>query len=193
MILEEVSKYHNEWVKICKTLVGDIAEDMVQDMYLLLIHRGVTLELIRYEDTINKFYIYRMLRNICIDYLRKRKTHVELNFDIPDNSDNEKEEALDRLYAKVGKHSEGFDPYDRILFELYMYSGLSFRSISNGTNKKAKKISNVKEYKDAAIEIGSGLSVTSMFHTIKQCKKDLHNELEEDFVDFYNGDFEFIK
>jgi len=193
MILEEVSKYHKEWVNICRTFVGSLAEDIVQDMYLLLIHRNVTIELIKYEDTINKYYIYRMLRNLCIDHLRKRKIHMELDFDIIDTSNNEEEKALDRLYAKVDKYSEGFEWYDKILFEMYMYSGLSFRAISNGTDKKAKKISATKEYKDAATKLGSGLSVTSMFHTIKACKLELYEELQEDFDDFFNGDYEFIK
>jgi hypothetical protein len=134
-----------------------------------------------------------MLRNLSIDYLRKRRPTLELNFDIIDQQITEEDKALDRLYEKVEEITEGFEWYDRLLFEMKIYSGLSFRAISNGTDKKARKISNVKEYKDAAIELGSGLSVTSMFHTIKACKKELYDELYEDFQDYFNGDYEFIK
>ena len=82
--------------------------------------------------------------------------------------------------------------YDKTIFEMYMYSGLSMRSMSYGTSKKARKISNRKFIGDKAVKDGNKISVSSMFNTIKKCRLKLKEELGEDFEDYFNNDFDKI-
>ena len=71
-MLEELSKNHQEWLKmaisICKNKRD--ADDLVQDMYLK-IHKVQ-------PKKINKWYVYRTLSTLYIDKIRKRKETISI-------------------------------------------------------------------------------------------------------------------
>ena len=52
-----------------------------------------------------------------------------------------------------------------------MQSGLSYRDLSNGTTKKPRMLSATKYISKGAVEQGTGISVSSMFNTIKTLKE----------------------
>jgi DNA-directed RNA polymerase specialized sigma24 family protein len=93
MMLIELCKRDKEWRKmafhICKS--KDLADDIVQDMYL---------KFANYNKTLNDYYIFFALKSIFLDYLRKEKPKAELSdnlttFDEYDyDLDNLKEIAL---------------------------------------------------------------------------------------------------
>lgn len=92
-MLEELCKRDKDWRKmafhICKS--KDLADDIVQDMYL---------KFANYNKQLNDYYIFFAIKSIFLDYLRKEKIKVELNdnlcnFDEYDyESDSLKELAL---------------------------------------------------------------------------------------------------
>jgi hypothetical protein len=65
---------------------------------------------------------------------------------------------------------EGYK-YNKELFTLYADSLMSMRKLSAATS----------------------ISLTSIFHTLKNCKIYLSDELREEIEDFNNGDYELIK
>jgi predicted DNA-binding protein YlxM (UPF0122 family) len=71
----------------------------------------------------------------------------------------------------VDSECENWHWYDRQLFELYKNTDKSLRQISSETN----------------------ISVTSIFNTIKTCKRRIKNNVGEDYEDFINKDYELIK
>lgn len=189
--LKEVARFHQDWIKVCKTYVGDLAEDMVQDTYLKL-HNGNWLKRIRYKDSINKYFVYLALRSTCLDFLRKRTTKQEI-INLPIEENQESYAAMDILFKKIHDEMQTWHSYDRKLMEMYMFSGLSYRDLAYGTEKTARLIANDKKISNLAVKNGSKISVNSIYTTIKHCKKKLKQELGEDFEDFYNGEYELIK
>ena len=184
-MLNELYKYHQDWLNICRKYVGDEAQDVVQDMYLKL-HNKTGFE---YEDTINKHFVYRVLVNQCLDILRSKK--VMINIDDVNLTDEIYDDSIDELFDKIDELIHEWDHFDKSVFETYMYSGLSFRDISSGTKKKPKRISKTKEIKDEAAERGSGISVSTLFHTVKKSKEEIRNKLWDDYINFKNKNDEF--
>lgn len=189
--LKEVASFHQEWIKVCRTYVGDLSEDMVQDTYLKL-HNGNWLKRIRYKDSINKYFVYLALRSVCLDFLRKRTSKQEI-INLPIEADQENYAAMDLLFKKIHDEMLTWHSYDRKLFEMYMFSGLSYRDLAYGTEKTARLIANDKKLSNLAVKNGSKISVNSIYTTINHCKKRLKQELGEDFEDYHNGEYELIK
>ena len=52
---------------------------------------------------------------------------------------------MDLLFKKIHDVMETWHGYDKKLFEMYMFSGLSYRDLSYGTEKTAKLIANDKK------------------------------------------------
>ena len=147
-LLEEVSKYHAEWVALVKSFGEDFyTEDIVQEMYLR-INEYTTYDKVIKNGTLNKGYIYFVLRNLFLNYvqLKSRFEVIRLddNFDISHDSYIEFENRIEDE-IKTWHH------YDEKLFNLYIDSGLSIRQLSKGT----------------------GIHYSSIFHTLKKCKQKL--------------------
>ncbi len=95
-MLEELCKRDKDWRRmafhICKS--KDLADDIVQDMYL---------KFSNYNKVLNDYYVFFAIKSIFLDYLRKEKTKVELNenlcnFDEYDfEQDKIKELALEKV------------------------------------------------------------------------------------------------
>ena len=160
MILNEVSKHHSYWVLVASRLVGDYAEDIVQDMYVTLVDRNVKLD----QRADLKTFIYRMLLNLCIDYLRKesRMKLCEIKKDMPQIEISEHDLAMDKMFEKVEKEMSNWDNYHRSLFEIYMFTGLSLRDLANGTDKEVKRIAINKYIKPEALRRGLNIHYGSI-------------------------------
>ena len=109
--LEKIANKHDDWVRIVKSFgcKNEYCEDIVQTMYLkmhTLINRGIDIS---YEDDINHFYIYRMLRSLFIDLCIEGKM-------------KELHTVLDKVYW-----------YDRKVFDL-ISDGMSIAELSKKTN-----------------------------------------------------------
>lgn len=137
--LQKIAQKHNDWVRIVKSFgcKNEYCEDIVQTMYLkinTLINKGIDIS---YDDDINHFYIYRMLRSLFIDLCRKEAKITKVNVDYLEKFVEEEEvkeykdiegkmKELDTLLDKVYW-------YDRKVFDL-ISSGMSIAELSKKTN-----------------------------------------------------------
>ena len=87
-----------------------------------------------------------------------------------EESELEKHEALERIHLKIHEEMENWHWYDSMLFKVYKEGNASMRDIA----------------KD------SGISLTSIFNTLKNCKERLRDEVGEDYSDFTNQDYDLI-
>jgi predicted DNA-binding protein YlxM (UPF0122 family) len=158
-----------------------IAEDIVQSMYLR-IHRLVTDEkkIMYNDDEVNRFFIYVTLRNMFVDYVKasSKYTFYEYleNDDVPqdvelDAFEFEQQEAFHNLIDSMSSEIKNWERYDIILSTLYFKSDLSLRNIADG----------------------SGISLMSIYNSIKNYKSILNNKFIDDYQDYVNGDFHLIK
>ena len=190
--LKEVCKYHIEWVKIMQSFgAKEFSEDYVQDLYIRLAEKSNKKKAFQ-NGKLNKSYIFFLLRNIYIDNIRKQRNNNEksymkhkhfnsYNFKKEENffldpgcyEDKEilKKNKYDIILNKILKEIATWHWYDVMLFNIYMNSGKSIR----------------------ILEKESGISYFSIFHTLKNCKDRLRVAIGEDWEDFINKDYEFIK
>ena len=203
-MLNELVKYHKDWLNIAYTYLNNRqdAEDIVQDMYIRIHDYGIELDRVRYKNGVNKYFFYQVIRNMCLLFVRNRYNTVSIDtIPLTPETKDSSEEALQRIFNKIDAYIQTWNAYERDIFEIYMYTGLSLRDISYGTIKnqgerkeikKAKFIDNVRYLHDRAVNEGTAISVMSLFTTIKKCKEILKEKFSEDFEDYFNNDFDFI-
>jgi len=194
-MLKKVCLYHKDWIRIAYSFLNskEDAEDLVQDMYIKLDRLNIELYNVKYGDDVNKYYFYTVLRNMAFTFIKKRKDNIDINdLEISNEDIDEGKECFSNLIDLVSNEVETWSYYDRTLFEVYMYSGLSFRDMAYGSTKEAKLISNTKSLGVQSVVDGNGISVSSMFNTIKKCKAKLKEKFGEDFEDYFNNDFDKI-
>ena len=161
--LQKIASKHNDWVRIVKSFgcEGDKCEDIVQEMYLkihTLIVKGIDIS---YEDDINHFYIYRILRSLFIDLCRKEAKITKVNVDYLEKFVEEEE-------VKEYKDIEGkMKELDTLLDKVYWYDKKVFDLISNGMSI-------------AELSKKTSISYYSLYNTYKNVKTLIKQNIEWD-------------
>lgn len=174
-LLDELSKHHKEWITIVKSFgEKNDYDDLVQDMYLKL-NKYTKLENITEDGKLNKGYVWFTLRNL---YYQKQKESNKVTFiDIDDcrslSSDeyNQFKHIADyKLNELIQQEIDSWHWSDKMLFEIYLKEKKSMRKLEE--------------------EIG--ISLTTIFWTIKRCKQRLKENVGESYEDYLNNDYELI-
>lgn len=181
-MLEKLAENHTLWIKMVVNMGCDkhIAEDIVQSMYLR-IHRLVTDEkkIMYNDDEVNRFFIYVTLKNMFVDYVKARNKYtfyeyMENDESLDDGLDDlefDEQEAFHNLVDSMSSEIMTWERYDIILSQLYFKTDLSLRDIANG----------------------SGISLMSIYNSVKNYKNILNNKFMDDYQDYVNGDYHLIK
>jgi len=129
------------------------ARDVYQEAFLRVFRN---LHTFRFDCSFHT-WLYRIVTNICLDQLRKRKVRkeesavVETSDGPVDRMDVFEEEATDsnperkfwnrQLAGKIEQALAGLTPRERMVFELRHYQGLRLRNIGEilGTSEEAAK------------------------------------------------------
>jgi DNA-directed RNA polymerase specialized sigma24 family protein len=173
--LTKVAKHHNEWVKMVNQF-GEyfFAEDIVQETYIMLMKWSSEEKLFK-DGNISKGYMWLALKNTFLQHVNKNNKikfiPLEDVYNLAEENNTEENEAYNDLLNNVDLECDSWHWYDKQLFELYKNTNKSLRQISAETN----------------------ISVTSIFNTVKTCKKRIKNNVGEDYQDFINQDYELIK
>jgi len=161
--LEKIASKHKDWVRIVKSFgcEGSKCEDIVQEMYIkihTLIVKGIDIS---YEDDINHFYIYRILRSLFIDLCRKEAKITKVNIDYLEKFIQEEEVTNDKDI--LGKMQQ----LDTLLDKVYWYDRKVFDLVSEGMSI-------------AELSKKSGISYYSLYNTYKNVKSLIKNEIQWD-------------
>jgi len=179
-MLEILAKKHELWVKMVLGMGAsmDVAEDIVQSMYLRIDKYVKDEKKILYkDDDVNRFFIYVTLKNMFLSYKKSKYLFYEIREDeyqtdelIYSDSNQDMEEAFVRFIRKIDAEMNTWHNYDKILSEKYLKSDYSLRDIA----------------------VGAGISLTSIFNSMRNNKKILREKFGEDWEDFKNGDYNLI-
>ena len=129
-LVELAYNKHKTWVKIVRSFGANknYAEDIVQEMYIQLIcdiQKGLDLW---YNDDINTYYIYKVLRGIYLNTHKKEarmiKTYIE---DIDGNI-----KQIDDLGIDEVQYAKRKEKIDNILNEMYWYDSKVFALVASG-------------------------------------------------------------
>jgi DNA-directed RNA polymerase specialized sigma24 family protein len=158
----------------------DLAQDIVQSFYLRMHKYVKDEERIMYNDEeVNRFFCYVTLKNMYKTYMNAANKFVWFEVREDDVVDTELQEfafdeametAFERLLHKIIDEMNTWHRYDRILSEKYLKSDYSLRDIANG----------------------SGISLTSIFNSMRENKRLLREKFSEDYEDYKNGDYDKI-
>ncbi len=149
------------------------SEDIVQDAYLR-IHKYAKPEKIAPNGKVNRAFMFVVLRNVyrnhCTEKAKVKMVSLSDTFELRHTDRLESKQAQHRFDQKLIEAQKDWHWYDKMLFNYYKDSGLSLRQIEAETN----------------------ISLTSLWNTIRNCKKRLKKELGEDYQDLINEDYELI-
>lgn len=115
-----LAKKHKTWINIVLSFgcSKTIAEDIVQEMYikiLLKLENGLD---IMYEDDINYYYIFKVLKTLYIDLKRKGKNIKIINIEDTNLSQYDFDVDFDEAYGIVKDELKNMFWYDRKVFEI---------------------------------------------------------------------------
>jgi len=150
-----VRAYDQSVLRIAMNLLrsSDEARDVYQDAFLK-VYRN--LHTFRFDCSFHT-WLYRIVTNICLDHLRRRKvrreesTVVETSEGVVDrvaqleegapHADPERQMWNRQLGGKIDRALEDLTPRERAVFELRHYEGLRLRAIGEmiGTTEEAAK------------------------------------------------------
>ena len=134
--VEKAYDRHEKWLEITKSFGGlkdTEVEDIVQELYILLIRntkKGIDFS---YGDDINYYYCFRILRGLYVDLIRKKMkyTLVELNgLEITQQDSCNYVE----VYEKIQNALKEIYWYDRKVYEIVDEQGISISELSRKTD-----------------------------------------------------------
>ena len=182
-MLEKLAEKHRMWISMLLKLGchKDIAEDLVQEMYIKINNNVDSLGKILYNDEINRYFVWVVLRNLYISHIRNSKKVtiypiIDTDGGIEEFS-YENNEVLESTYFtyltdKLNDIVDSFESrYDKVLYEQHILKG--------------RKIAHIARE--------SGVEKHSMYVRTKHIKRALKEALLEDLEDYYNKDYKIIK
>ena len=180
-MLELLVKQQDDWIRIAYNMTDDMdeAKDLVQEMYLVVLEGKRSIGNITYKDQINRYFVWKLLRSLFIDEYRKKNSKkfiktCEIIMDKDDKAvddyDIKEDESFECVMAKIDYVTKDWKVYDRQLFDLYYMQGQSLRQIANG----------------------AGIGLNSIHNSVKSYRQILKDELSEDLMDYFNGDYDKI-
>jgi DNA-directed RNA polymerase specialized sigma24 family protein len=115
-----LAKKHKTWIEIVCSFgcTKTIAEDIVQEMYIkvqLKLENGLD---IMYEQEINYYYIFKVLKTLYIDLKRKGKNITIVNIEDTNLSQYDYDVDYDQAYDKIKDELKNMFWYDRKVFEI---------------------------------------------------------------------------
>jgi DNA-directed RNA polymerase specialized sigma24 family protein len=175
--LNIVAKQHDEWVSIVRGFGEyNYAEDIVHESYLRLIKYATPQNIIK-DNKVSRGYMFFTLRSVYFQYYHSKRKITKISLDDPKwnieiqaEETIEEQEAFHSVCVLIDEVTEDWAWYDRKLFKLYRDTGLSIRKIAAETN----------------------ISWVSIFNTLKNCKKEVRDKLNEDYLDYKNEDYERV-
>lgn len=165
--IAEIAKKHKDLTRIVQSFgCKTEAEDIVQEMYIRLD------KYIKPDQQISTSFVWITLRNIYFDFLKKELVTFELDNNVSEAvCETESIIAYEELNKRVRDELNNVDWFDKMLFELYVTSGKSMRRLEKET----------------------GISLSCIHYTTNRTKKHLISLLNEDYEDYLNEDYEWLK
>ena len=188
-MFDSVVKLEKLWLRICLNFGASKAdaEDIIQDMYLKLL-TDVDIKRIKYgDDSVNRYYIYKMLKSSFIDLKRNKlqknsyQLNEELNIADSDDYEEAKDQALEDIVKDIKLELSTRRRSLQRLFELYYRIPLNSNVMYQGENLS---------YRDIARE--SKISLSTVFNDMKELKGIIGIK-REDIQDYFNGDYDRIQ
>jgi len=159
-LVEHTYKKHSVWLNQVAynfTSNKDNAEELVQNLYVKMLEMA-DITKIMFNDDINLFYLYKMLRSIYLNGIKRSVNHLPIDDDLlelaVDSYSYSADSAFEEQLALTNEALEQTYWFDRELFKTYIEEEHSIQSLHNATGisnstiwtsmKKTKQL--IREY-----------------------------------------------
>lgn len=161
-LVELAYNKHKTWVKIVKSFGANknYAEDIVQEMYIQLIcdiQKGLDLW---YNDDINTYYIYKVLRGIYLNTHKKEARMIKTYIEDIDG----KITQIDDLAIDEVQYAKRKEKIDNILNDMYWYDSKVFTLVASGKSV-------------ASLSRDTKISYYSLYNTYRTALKHIKEQL----------------
>tara|TARA_R110002096_G_scaffold30185_4_gene90238 strand:- start:2960 stop:3457 length:498 start_codon:yes stop_codon:yes gene_type:complete len=161
LILKAAEK-HKDWIKIVKSFgcPPEIAEDIVQEMYIYLInYEKKGIDIWYNDDEVNYYYIFKQLRGIYIAYVRSEKKVTKVGVEYIQNN---VQDISPQEYES--QYRNNLDAYNEAIEEVYWYDRKVFELIAQGKSV-------------AELSRDTSIGYYSLYNTFNKIKATLKNKL----------------
>ena len=134
--VEKAYDRHTKWLEITRSFGGlreTEVQDIVQEMYVLLIRntqKGIDFS---YGDDINYYYCFRILRGLYVDLMRKKLRYTFTDLEGIQMSDTNEVNYVE-AYEKIQQALKEIFWYDRKVYEIIEEQGISISELSRKTH-----------------------------------------------------------
>ena len=134
--VEKAYDRHTKWLDITRSFGGlreTEVQDIVQELYVLLIRntkKGVDFS---YGEDINYYYCFRILRGLYVDLMRKKLKYTFTDLEGIQISDTNEVNYVE-AYEKIQVALKQIFWYDRTVYEIIERQGISISELSRKTD-----------------------------------------------------------
>ena len=175
MCLKTLYTCHNEWVRIItKFGGGTFAEDLVQETYIKIEVSGACSKAVE-NGQINRAFMWIALRNNYLNYYKAKIKVTKLSLDeikplCSERYNEQKHKAYDKIIEDIENEVNGWNDYYKNMFSENILEGVSYRVLHKET----------------------GIGLSSIANTIKQCKEQIKDKVWENYLDYLNKEYERV-
>lgn len=154
-LLNILAEKHKDWINMAKSfgLSNEDANEIVQQMYLRINDYVDDVDKILYNETeVNTFYVYVTMRNLYLSSTYKMKDRFvlwdnkkfsSLDTLIDDSNEiTEEKIQLDNLITHIESEVDKWYWYDKKIFNIHIWDGMSMRKIARETKISLSSIFN---------------------------------------------------
>jgi RNA polymerase sigma factor (sigma-70 family) len=138
-LVEHTYRKHNNWLSQVAynfTNNKDNAEELVQELYLKLMELK-DVNKIMYNNDVNLFYLYKMIRSIYLNGLKKQTNHLPIDDDLvnlpADSYSYEADNAFEQTLALANEALDSIHWFESKLLRVYIEDNHSIQSLHNAT------------------------------------------------------------
>ena len=138
-LVDHTYRKHNTWLLQCSynlTKSKDNAQELVQDLYLKMMEIK-DIKKIMYNNDVNLFYLYKMLRSIHLNGIKKATNHLPIDDDLlnkpADSYDYVADSDFERALELTNEALDSMYWFDSKLLRVYLEENHSIQSLHDAT------------------------------------------------------------
>ena len=140
-IISHLYNTQHKWLIACAfnfTKNQDKAEEVVQTLYLQLLEMDDLTKIIYQGQSLNQFYLYKMLKSLFIKSINKQTPTHEITLAIEETYEgddymNPEDNIEHQIQGYINEAMEQIHFFDRLLFETYLRENHSIMSLHKAT------------------------------------------------------------
>ena len=140
-IISHLYNTQHKWLIACAfnfTKNQDKAEEVVQTLYLQLLEMDDLTKIIYQGQSLNQFYLYKMLKSLFVKSINKQTPTHEITLAIEETYEgddymNPEDNIEHQIQGYINEAMEQIHFFDRLLFETYLRENHSIMSLHKAT------------------------------------------------------------